>query len=445
MQVKNMKNQIEQLYSYYLTHPEICTDTRKIKKGSLFFALRGESFNGNKFAEQAIEEGCALAIIDEEVPEVGNKKTSYMRVPNVLKALQDLAQYHREQLKIPVIAITGSNGKTTTKELVKAVLSKQYFTYATIGNLNNHIGVPLTLLSITKQHQMAIIEMGANHIGEIASLCKISQPDFGIITNIGKAHLEGFGGVQGVINAKNELYAFIRQNKGLLFVNSDNNLLLDLSKGINKITYGTSQDSNCQGKIIDVDPFIKMKYKTATGNDHVEVNDIINSHLPGKYNFENILAAICIGHRFKVDTEKIKEGIENYIPANNRSEIIQKATNTIWLDAYNANPTSMEAAIENFSELKASSKILILGDMLELGQESKKEHQHLVSLIKKEVFTHILFVGNCFSETHNNINAVVFRNVDEALPWLNLNKFINSTILLKGSRGIKLEKLVEVL
>ena len=437
-----MKNQLQQLYSHYLQHPVVCTDTRQIKKDSLFFALKGGNFNGNEFAQRAIEQGCSLAIIDQEIYK---KDERYILVPDALKALQELAQYHREHLTIPIIAITGSNGKTTTKELVNAVLSKRYFTKATFGNLNNHIGVPLTLLSITKQHEVAIIEMGANHIGEIALLCEIAQPGFGIITNIGKAHLEGFGGIQGVIKAKNEMYDFIKQHQGLLFVNQSNDLLMNLSENARKITYGEARDSDCIGEIIEVNPFVRLKWKSLQDKENIDAKEVLSSSLIGKYNFENILAAISIGQHFQVEAIKINEAIQNYIPANNRSEIIKKQTNTIWLDAYNANPTSMEAAIENFSALEADNKILILGDMLELGDESRTEHQLLIRLLKKKEFNNVFLIGNFFSEIENSINARVFKNVEQAYQWLDTNKISNSNLLIKGSRGIKLEKLIDVL
>lgn len=437
-----MENQIQQLYARYLMHPSISTDTRNIKKDSIFFALKGETFNGNKFAEQAITEGCALAVIDEEIYK---KDERYILVADVLKTLQKLAKHHRAQLKVPIIAITGSNGKTTTKELVRAVLAKKYNVYATIGNLNNHIGVPLTLLSLNKEHQMAIVEMGANHIGEIAQLCDIAQPDFGIITNIGKAHLEGFGGPEGVIMAKKELYTFIQQHKGLLFINKDNGLLSDLSKGTNQISYGTSDFCNCTGKIIETQPFIQLQWKSSDDLKNIDESPIVTTHLPGKYNFENILAAVCIASYFQVEADKINNALENYIPGNNRSQLIKKENNTILLDAYNANPSSMFAAIENFSELVAENKILILGDMLELGNQSNFEHQALMALLKNKGFSKIFLVGKYFSELENDINAMVFKNAEEIKQWISLNIIKNSTILIKGSRGIKLESLVEVL
>jgi UDP-N-acetylmuramoyl-tripeptide--D-alanyl-D-alanine ligase len=423
---------IQELYTLFLKHPIVCTDTRDIQPGAIFFALKGANFNGNQFAEQALQAGCSLVVIDE----VEFKKDDhYFLVEDVLTALQQLANHHRKQLKIPVIAITGTNGKTTSKELLNAVLSEKYKVLATKGNLNNHIGVPLTLLNINNDHEIAIIEMGANHQGEIAMLCTIAEPDYGMITNIGKAHLEGFGGPEGVIKAKNELYQFIKQRQGKLFVNGDNELLKKLSEGIDRVTFGTSENVNFAGIFVESNPFVKLKYN----------NTIISTQLVGKYNFENILAAACIGSYFKVSEQQIKTGLEKYVPSNNRSQVMQTKNNLLLLDAYNANPSSMNAAIENFAQMDQPNKMVILGDMLELGDESAKEHTAIVNLLKQKNITNVLLVGNYFMEAGKILNAQTFANSAEVLDHLKQHPVKNTTILIKGSRGIKLEKVVEVL
>lgn len=433
---------MQQLYSYFLKHPIVCTDTRDIKPNSIFFALKGDNFNANEFAGQALNAGCALAVIDEEKYK---KDERYFLVKDVLSTLQQLANYHRKQLKIPIIAITGTNGKTTSKELVNAVLSEKYKVLATKGNLNNHIGVPLTLLGITNEHEIAIIEMGANHQGEIALLCSIAQPYYGMITNIGKAHLEGFGGYEGVIKAKSEMYNFIKQNVGKLFVNADNHLLMELSQGIDRITFGSSKNADFIGKYIESNPFVKLKYKPKTDIQNIDATPIIATHLIGSYNFENILAAACIGHYFKLSEEQIKNGLESYVPSNNRSQIIQTKNNFLLLDAYNANPSSMKAAIENFAEMDRPNKMVILGDMLELGSESKKEHDAVIALLKQKNISNAILVGPFFKEAGKQINALTFNNSDEVVDHLKKNTIKNATILIKGSRGIKLEKIIEAL
>lgn len=433
---------IETLYKHFLKHPLVCTDTRDIKPGSIFFALKGDNFNANQFAEQALNAGCSFAVIDEEKYK---KDERFILVNDVLSTLQDLANYHRKQLSIPVIGITGSNGKTTSKELVYAVLSQKYKVLATKGNLNNHIGVPLTLLNITSEHEMAIIEMGANHQGEIAMLSAIAEPDYGMITNIGKAHLEGFGGYEGVIKAKNELYLFIKQKGGKLFVNRDNKLLTELSEGIDKITFGTSKDVDFIGQLVDCNPFIKLKCKAKKDMQSFDEKPIISTQLIGNYNFENILAAACIGHYFNISEAQIKTGLENYVSSNNRSQVMQTKNNLLLLDAYNANPSSMNAAIENFAQMNQTNKMVILGDMLELGDDSAKEHDAIVNLLQKKNISNALLVGPFFTESGKNIQAKTFLNADEVVNYLKENPVKDTTILVKGSRGIKLEKVVEVL
>ena len=427
---------IEEIYKNFQLNPKISTDSRKIIPNSLFFALKGENFNGNTFAEKAISDGAAYVIIDEAKYKINEQ---YILVDNVLKTLQDLAIFHRNTLNIPIIGITGTNGKTTTKELINVVLSEKYKILATIGNLNNHIGVPLTILSITKEHEIAIIEMGANHIGEIAELCEIAKPDFGIITNIGKAHLEGFGGIEGVIKTKSDLYKAIKKRKGKVFVNINNELLMNLSADIDNITYGNSQDAYCNGKLLAANPFVKVQYSCE------EFYDEIQTQLVGNYNFENILAAITIGLYFNVEKASIKTAIEAYQPSNSRSQVVKTAKNTIILDAYNANPTSLEAAIRNFSEIQAENKVLIIGDMLELGKYSKSEHSRIIKIIEEEKFEKVLLVGTEFSEACTDHHWNCFNDSEMAKQWLIDNPITNAYVLVKGSRGIKLEKVLDTL
>jgi len=417
--------QIQKLYTLFLLSPKICTDSREIKQGSVFFALKGENFNGNKFAEKAVKNGCVFAVVDEKEFALNDK---FILVEDVLQCLQELAKYHREQLRIPVIAITGTNGKTTSKELISAVLSKELNVAATKGNLNNHIGVPLTLLSIKQEDEIAIIEMGANHEGEIAFLCDIAQPNFGVITNIGKAHLEGFGSFEGVIRAKSELYNYIQKNVGTLFVNSEAELLLELANNISKTTYGKNGD--CKGDISENTPFISMIFQDKE----------IQSKLIGDYQFYNIMLAVCIGKHFGVSINNIKPAIENYTPTNNRSQIIKTKNNTLILDAYNANPSSMSAMLYSFSKQNYQNKLCILGDMLEMGKSSLEEHQAIINLAE-ELKLECIFIGKEFSKVNEN----AYTNTDEFSKYLEKNSINNNTILLKGSRGIALEKLVDLL
>ncbi len=427
--------QIDELYKIFLNHPNISTDTRRIIPNSIFFSLKGDTFDGNLFAASAIEQGAAYAIIDNENYFIDNSK--YLLVKDVLQTLQELAICHRQHLTIPFIGITGTNGKTTTKELINAVLSQKYKTLATIGNLNNHIGVPLTILSITDKHKIAIIEMGANHIGEIGDLCKISQPDYGIITNIGKAHLEGFGSIEGVIKAKNDLYIYIKNKKGKVFINTNNELLMSLSNDIDKITYGINDADFCYGKLISTDPNVEVSY-------HYNDNEYtIKTNLVGAYNFENIMAAICVGIYFNVEHTIIKDALETYTPSNSRSQIVKTSHNTVILDAYNANPSSMENAILNFAKMDVENKVLIIGDMLELGSYSLDEHQNILNLIEKNNLKDVILVGKDFSKQNKNYKS--FNNSDEARDYLIKNPIKNATILVKGSRGIKLEKIMDAI
>ena len=374
--------EISELYKIYKSKSSICTDTRKIKKGGLFFALKGENFNGNLFAAKAISDGCSFAIIDEKKIAKNDK---FILVKNVLETLQNLARHHRKQLSIPIIGITGTNGKTTSKELIHAVLKSELNSYATKGNLNNHIGVPLSILEITKEHEIAIIEMGANHEKEIEFLCEIAKPTHGVITNIGSAHLEGFKDHQGVINAKNELFNFIKKNNGVLFVNDDDNLLLNLSEKIERITYGNN--GFCKGFITKNTPFLNIKVS----------NTEINSQLIGEYQFSNIMLAVCIGNKFNIKDSNIKKAIQNYTPKNNRSEILKTKDNLLILDAYNANPSSMKAMITSFSKQDYTNKLCILGDMLELGEYTIKEHSAILDLIDI-LNLEIILIGKEFSK-----------------------------------------------
>lgn len=427
---------IEEIYNIYLTFPLISTDTRNILEGSLFFALKGENFNGNSFAPEALIKGAQYAIVDEADVAVNEK---YIVVKDVLKTLQDLAIYHRKKIKIPVIGITGTNGKTTSKELINSVLSVKYKTIATKGNLNNHIGVPLTILSISSSTEIAVVEMGANHLLEIAQLCCISQPDYGIITNIGKAHLEGFGGFEGVVKTKCELYDYIIEKKGKLFVNIDNELLDNLSKQNNRITYG-KKNADCNGVFLESNPYVRMKWQADMDSEVV-----VNTNLVGEYNFENILLAICIGNYFEVDNKDILKAIASYVPTNNRSQVLQTKDNVLFLDAYNANPSSMQASLLNFSKTNYPNKTIIIGDMLELGADSEKEHLHIINLVAKLKFYKVFLVGKIFKKVNYLEYAFTFDNSQDAHDYLINEKQVGETILLKGSRGIKLEKIKDVL
>ncbi len=417
----------------------ITTDTRKITKDCIYFALKGERFNGNDFAEQAIKEGASYAIVDDiSLP----KNDHYIFVEDVLNALQQLANYHRKQLHIPVIGITGSNGKTTTKELIHAVLSTKYNTQYTQGNLNNHIGVPLTLLTITPQHQIAVIEMGANHQQEIDMLCRIAEPDFGIITNIGKAHLEGFGGIEGVKKGKSELYKYLLTKNGTVFLHGDDEVLADLAKENNKVTYGTNKLYDIVGKCNKNSLFVELAWRTRSKASELKNADYIKTNLVGIYNYNNTLCAACVGNYFKVEEDLINQAIQNYTPNNNRSQLKQTNNNTLILDYYNANPNSMQAAINNFYDTDAPAKMLILGDMLELGAESMTEHQAIIALLNKKQLNDYLLVGPIFSSLQKEKS---FATAKQAFEFLQANPVKNKTILIKGSRGIALEEVVKTL
>lgn len=414
-----------ELYEIYKSNPTICSDTRKIEQGGIFFALKGENFNGNKFASKAIHDNCSFAVIDEKKYCTNNK---FILVKNVLETLQDLAKHHRKQLSIPIIGITGTNGKTTSKELINSVLKSELNVYATKGNLNNHIGVPLSVLEITNEHKVAIIEMGANHKNEIKFLCDIAKPTNGVITNIGSAHLEGFKSIQGVIDTKNELFTFIKENNGSLFVNNDDDLLVNLAKNIRKTSYGLGSKLNTS--VISNTPFLNIMWG----------KKLINSRLIGDYQFYNITLAICIGNYFNISKENIQLAIESYIPKNNRSEITETNSNVIIMDAYNANPSSMKAMLDSFAKQDYKNKLCILGDMLEMGNFSNEEHAKIIKNCQK-LDLDTLFVGEEFSKLNNK----AFKSLTDLKKFIEEHPIKNKTILLKGSRGIGLEGLVSSL
>ncbi|MET0635865.1 MAG: UDP-N-acetylmuramoyl-tripeptide--D-alanyl-D-alanine ligase [Chitinophagaceae bacterium] len=422
------------LYEIYKQYPSVQTDTRKLKAGDLFFALKGENFNGNRFAASALEAGAAYAVIDEEEYEVNGRT---ILVPDVLKALQDLSAWHRAQFDIPFIAITGSNGKTTTKELVHAVLSSTYKTYTTAGNLNNHIGVPLTILRIKPDAQFAVIEMGANHLGEIASYCAYANPTHGLITNAGKAHLEGFGGPEGVIKGKGELFEHLRNlQHGFAFVNWDYEYLHELSKGISGIIkYGTGADVHVSGMVSKNDPLLEVAFPA--GFDGAPVK----TRLVGEYNLPNILAAVTIGKFFEVPESRIRAAIEEYEPSNSRSQLVKAGTNQIILDAYNANPSSMKLAIENFSNVDAADKILMLGAMAELGEHSLDEHRQVLDLIGKHKWKSVVLVGGDFLRLSHPYHS--FPDAAQARDWYRQQDLNNAFVLVKGSRSTGMEKVIE--
>lgn len=425
----------ENIYQFFKQYPEISTDSRKIKPNSLFFALKGEHFNGNKYAQDALKKGAAMAIIDEEEYQVPGKT---IVVDDTLKSLQDLANLHRRKLGIPILAITGSNGKTTTKELVANVLAQKFNLQYTRGNLNNHIGVPLTLLSMDSSTEFGIVEMGANHPGEIASLCTIADPDFGLITNVGKAHLEGFGSFEGVKKTKAELYNYLKGKAGKIFINADNPHLNEMAEGIiNKITYG-KENADFTGEPITSPPFVHIKANFPKGVLY------LNTQLIGNFNFENVLAAACIGNFFGVDPLKIQSAIKAYQPQNIRSQLIQKGDLKIIMDAYNANPTSMQASITSFLSSTAGKSYLILGDMLELGEYSKKEHLRVLELIREhQTNINVFLVGEIFAEVAENSEFKSFFNIEQLCAYFSTHKIEKGNILVKGSRGIQLEKVLD--
>jgi UDP-N-acetylmuramoyl-tripeptide--D-alanyl-D-alanine ligase len=427
--------EIDEIHSLFSNSSGISTDTRTIKKKNIFFCLKGQNFNGNLFIDQAISLGASFVIYDEE--ELNHKSKKAIKVKNALETLQALAKYHRSRFNIPVIGLTGSNGKTTSKELISSVLSQKFNVTSTLNNLNNHIGVPLTILEINSKTDLAIIEMGANHLGEIGLLCSIADPNIGYITNFGKAHLQGFGGIKGVIKGKSELYEYLRQKNGLILVNNDDNIQREKSRGIKSFSFGKSKKSNY------------LIYNTTSSKSLCEasLNDKnITSNLYGEYNFENINASIAMGIHFNLSFEQIQNGIKNYVPKNNRSEMIRTKNNFVMVDSYNANPTSMKVSIQSFIKFSDTKKILILGDMHEIGKTSIIEHERILNSIKKNKDLKVFLVGKIFNQLKFDSERIqFFDKTKELIGHLKKNLIIDCTILLKGSRKINLEKVIPFL
>ncbi|MDG1778927.1 MAG: UDP-N-acetylmuramoyl-tripeptide--D-alanyl-D-alanine ligase [Flavobacteriaceae bacterium] len=424
---------IEDLHQLFLQAKSVSTDTRTLPSGTLFFALKGDRFNANTFAHKALDSGASYSVIDE-VQEFNDER--FILVDDVLQTLQDLANYHRNYLNIPIVALTGSNGKTTTKELIYSVLKQRYKTQATLGNLNNHIGVPLTLLQMDESTEIGIVEMGANHIGEIALLCKIASPDFGYITNFGKAHLEGFGSEEGVVEGKSELYNYLKQKQGLIFLNIDDEKQVKQVGDYQIVkTFSCTKTSDYSISLQKETPFLGIEAN----------NTLIHTQLLGRYNFTNTAAAIAIGLHFDVDLKSIKKGIESYVPKNNRSQIIKQNSNTIILDAYNANPSSVEAALQNLKMMEGIQKIVILGDMFELGEQSYAEHQSVIDLAKSLDFSKLYLVGNHFFEHSQNYPEIMFfKALEDIQQYLESHPIEEAMILIKGSRGMALEHILDL-
>ncbi len=423
----------EQIYELYQKAYTVTTDSRTITPGCVFVALKGEHFDGNDFALKVAEEGIAACVIADrqDLP----KRDGLFVVEDSLKALQELAKLHREKLGLPVIGITGTNGKTTTKELVSAVLAKKYNIIFTQGNFNNQLGVPLTLLRIKPGTEMAVVEMGASHPGDINELTNLGEPNFGMITNIGRAHLRDFGGYKGVIKTKNEMYQYIGAHNGLLFVNKDNELLMSLANNINKVTYGTGNDVDIQGKMLSANPYLSVEW-----NGHK-----IDTQLVGDYNFENVMAAICIGTYFKIAANDIVEALSSYCPTNNRSQVVETGKNRVIMDAYNANPTSMSHAIKNFRNICKDDNLLILGDMRELGEESEQEHKNILELLKELQFKQVYLVGEEFSKISENTKYSSFNDVEALAQYLSIHSVSGFDILVKGSNSVHLNKIIDSL
>lgn len=433
-----MEVSISQLYEIYLRHPEISKDSRTIDQDCIYFSLSGESFNGNKFAAQALEKGAAFVVVDDPEFYLENDNR-YLLVEDSLKSLQDLARMHRSRLDIPVIGITGSNGKTTTKELIHSVLASHYKTFATQGNYNNHIGVPLSILSIDKEIEFAVIEMGANAQGEIAFLSSIANPNYGMITNIGKAHLEGFGGIEGVKKGKSELYKHLQAKDELVFLNADDPTLVKLAKHNRSFTYGTKEKVDCKAILKSSHPNIQGSWEFQGEKGEID------AQIYGSYNFYNMLAAISIGSYFRIPKEKIEKAINQYQSSNNRSEVRKIDDYTIYLDAYNANPSSMSAAIDHFEKLhvKANSKVLILGDMFELGTDAKIEHQRIIQICLEKEFGKIVLVGQNFYQLADSTDQIeFFEHTEDAKKWFDTFEKSDRHFLIKGSRGMALERLL---
>lgn len=433
--------QTAQLYQLYLAFPQVCTDTRQISKDCIFFALKGESFNGNSFAAQALAQGAKYVVIDD--PQYAKDEENYILVDDVLTSLQDLARYHRKQLNIPFIGITGTNGKTTTKELVYAVLSQKFKTFATKGNLNNHIGVPLTILSLPKDLEIAIIEMGANHQEEIAFLSGISLPTHGLITNVGKAHLEGFGSFEGVKKTKGELYDFLKEHQGLAFIQGDNQELRAMAdaRGLEHIIwYGFSAENAVQGGLVKANPMLTIFWKQQ-GHD---VTYEVNSNLTGAYNTENMLAAVALGLHFDLSAEQINHGLSSYVPQNNRSQVVKTSRNTVIADYYNANASSMAAALGNMEVIEAPKKVIILGDMFEMGDESEAEHRKVIEQAKSIAVDQLVFVGKAFYALRDE-SAEYYETTEDFRKSLASKPISDAMVLLKASRGMAFENLMDLL
>ena len=426
-------NPIETIYQHYQKTYKVSTDSRKIEQDAVFFALKGENFDANDFALQVAEQGTASLVVADrkDLP----KHERILVVDDTLKTLQNLAAYHRQQMKATVLSITGTNGKTTTKELISAVLAKKYNIIHTMGNLNNHIGVPLTLLSIKPETEIAVVEMGANHPGEIDFLCRIADPDYGLITNIGKAHLEGFGSFEGVIKTKTELYRHIKAHGKAVFVNQGNPLLWEQSEGIERISYGRHCAADTPVAPAKCNPYLGVFWKKC----------LIQTHLVGSYNFENVAAAIGVGQYFKVGENDIIEALEQYTPTNSRSQVIETQKNRILMDAYNANPTSMRAALINFANIRGEQHLLILGDMRELGSASEEEHRNILALMKELGFKEAFLVGQNFCTYNDNPNWETFAKVEDLCQYIESHPIEGKHILVKGSRGIQLEKVLPLL
>lgn len=425
---------ISELYELFIHHPKVTTDSRNCPRGSIFFALKGEKFDGNQYAEKALATGCSYAVIDNPDYVTGERT---ILVNNVLTSLQQLATRHRKMLGIPVIGITGTNGKTTTKELLAAILSTKYNLLYTEGNLNNHIGVPLTLLRLNHDHEMAVIEMGASHPGDIKELVEIAQPNYGIITNVGRAHLEGFGSFEGVIKTKGELYDYMRRTKGKIFIKKENSYLQAIAKGIEQITYGNEEDVFASGQVVSSDPFLVLNWKQQ-GKIHT-----VETHLIGNYNLDNVLAAVAVGRFFKIPAERISRAIAAYEPTNNRSQLKDTENNHLLIDAYNANPSSMKAALDNFSVMQVSPKALILGDMRELGPASDELHAEVVDEIKAGRYDKVFLCGENFCKSGKGF--ATFATTEQLIDALRMNPLKGYYVLIKGSHGMSLEKTLEVL